>query len=320
MRPPFLCLRSQSVILKNCRNVKSQIFIGLKKRQLSYDHSSQPHKNMNKHFFIGLALCLFLLGSFTGCKTNTSTATSSTPPAAARQHKLTYVIVHGAWGGGWDWKHVDDLLTADGNKVYRATLTGQGERFHLSSTNIDLETHIQDVVNIILWEDLHDVVLVGHSYGGMIITGVADRVPDRIKHLVYLNALVPENGESVNTLPFRRMILPVKDDFIIPTWVVADARPPHDVPQSVNTFAEPISLKHQDVAGKIPATYILALEKGETACAKHLLPVLSTRPGSWLGRVDDGRRPQCSTFPSGRTCWFAGISAIKQSTSRRVLR
>ena len=93
------------------------------------------------------------------------------------------------------------LLTAGGYQVYRPTLTGQGEHSNLASTNIDLDTHIQDIVNVILWEDLHDVVLVGHSYGGMVITGVADRVPDRIRHLVYLDALLPENGESVNTIP-----------------------------------------------------------------------------------------------------------------------
>ena len=77
--------------------------------------------------------------------------------------------------------HVDHLLTADGYKVYRPTLTGQGEHSNLASTNIDLDTHIQDIVNVIVWEDLRDVVLVGHSYGGMVITGVADRVPDRIR-------------------------------------------------------------------------------------------------------------------------------------------
>ena len=140
-------------------------------------------KNMTKPFSICLALGFACLTVFVGCKTN-GPATAS-PQSAVTGKKFTYVIVHGAWGGGWDWKHVDQLLTADGHKVYRPTLTGQGERSHLASTNIDLDTHIQDIVNVIVWEDLHNVVLIGHSYGGMVITGVADRAPDRIRRLVY---------------------------------------------------------------------------------------------------------------------------------------
>jgi pimeloyl-ACP methyl ester carboxylesterase len=119
-------------------------------------------------------------------------------PVTNSTHKFTYVIVHGAWGGGWAFRQVDSLLTADGHKVFRPTLTGQGEKVHLASTNINLSTHIQDIVNVILFEDLHDIVLVGHSYGGMVITGVADRVPDRIQRLIYVDALLPLDGESVD--------------------------------------------------------------------------------------------------------------------------
>ena len=124
--------------------------------------------------------------------------TNATP---ATDRKFTYMIVHGAWGGGWAFKEVERLLRADGHTVYRPTLTGQGEKVHLAgllTTNIDLNLHITDVVNVIEWEKLQDIVLVGHSYGGMVITGVADRVPDRIKHVIYLDAIVPENGESAN--------------------------------------------------------------------------------------------------------------------------
>jgi pimeloyl-ACP methyl ester carboxylesterase len=95
------------------------------------------------------------------------------PPA----HPRTYVIVHAAWGGGWDWRAVDSMLTRRGNRVVRVTLTWLGERSHLASPEIGLSTHIDDVVNTILWESLHDVILVGHSYGGMVITGTADRNP-----------------------------------------------------------------------------------------------------------------------------------------------
>src|SRR4051812_19715506 len=85
--------------------------------------------------------------------------------AATRSPRTTYVIVHGATGGGWDWKTVAGLLEAKGHEVYRPTLTGLGERVHLSNGEINLTTHVMDIVNVILFEDLHDVVLVGHSYG-----------------------------------------------------------------------------------------------------------------------------------------------------------
>ena len=111
--------------------------------------------------------------------------------------KYTFVVVHGATAGGWEWKRTGKFLTDDGHTVYRATLTGLGERMHLNSPDIDLQTHINDVVNLILFEDLHDVVLTGHSYGGMVITGVMDRVPERIRHVVFLDAAVPDDGMSL---------------------------------------------------------------------------------------------------------------------------
>jgi len=172
--------------------------------------------------------------------------------------------VHGARGGGWDWKHVDRLLTAGGNEVYRPTLTGQGEHSNLGSTNIDLDTHIQDMVNVILWENLHDVVLVGHSYGGMVITGVTDRVPERIKHLVYVDALLPDNGENVNSIVLPGMKRAIQDGFIIPVWVTHNTPPPHDVPMPARTFSERITLTNQAVAQKLPTTYILTVDKGKS--------------------------------------------------------
>jgi pimeloyl-ACP methyl ester carboxylesterase len=217
---------------------------------------------MSKSYSICLALTLTCLTAFVGCKTNSP---SAPPQSAADGKKSTYVIVHGAWSGGWDWKNVGDLLIADGNTVYRPTLTGLGERCNLSNTNIDLSTHIQDIVNVILWENLHDIVLVGHSYGGMVITGVADRVPDRIKRIVYIDALVPENGETVDMIRHHGTNdPPVVDGLIIPKWVVGNPPPPHDVPQSLKTIYEPITLTNQAVAGKLPTFYILTVEKGQS--------------------------------------------------------
>lgn len=109
----------------------------------------------------------------------------------------TYVLIPGSWCGGWIWKYVVPLLRIAGHEVYTPTLTGFGERVHLAHSGVDLDTHIRDVVNVLEYEDLQGVVLVGWSYGGMVITGVADRAPERIARLVYLDALVPQNSQSV---------------------------------------------------------------------------------------------------------------------------
>ena len=113
-----------------------------------------------------------------------------------------FVLVHGAWVGGWCWRDNAKALRKAGHEAYTPTMTGLGERIHLMSPSINLDTHITDIVNVIKHEELSDMVLVGHSYGGMVITGVADMMPDKIAALVYLDAFVPENGQSlVNLLP-----------------------------------------------------------------------------------------------------------------------
>ena len=112
----------------------------------------------------------------------------------------TYVLVHGAWGGSWCWKRVRKALQALGHEVFTPTLTGVGERSHLLSPQVNLDTHIDDVVNLIQWEELSDVVLCGHSYGGCVISGVAERIPDRIGALVYLDAFVLKNGQCLRSV------------------------------------------------------------------------------------------------------------------------
>jgi len=108
----------------------------------------------------------------------------------------TYVLVHGAWHGGWCWQRVAPLLRAAGQAVYAPTLTGLGERAHLLSPEVGLDTHVQDIVNVLTYEDLHTVVLVGHSYGGMVISGVAEQAAARLAQLVYLDAFVPWEGQA----------------------------------------------------------------------------------------------------------------------------
>jgi len=109
----------------------------------------------------------------------------------------TYVLVHGGGHGGWCYQPVAKILRDRGHDVYAPSLTGLADREHLLSAAIDLDTHITDIVKLLEYEDLHDVILVGHSYGGMVITGVADRATDRIANVVYLDAAFPSNGQSL---------------------------------------------------------------------------------------------------------------------------
>ena len=109
----------------------------------------------------------------------------------------TFVLVHGGWAGGWQWREIASLLRAAGHDVFTPTLTGLGERVHLASPDVGLDTHIQDILMVLEYEDLHDVILVGYSYSGMVITGVAERAPERLAHLVYLDAYVPRDGQSL---------------------------------------------------------------------------------------------------------------------------
>jgi pimeloyl-ACP methyl ester carboxylesterase len=112
----------------------------------------------------------------------------------------TFVLLHGAWHGAWCWKKLTPLLKAAGHEVYTPTQTGLGERSHLLNAQVNLQTFAQDLMNVLRWEDLNDVILVGHSFGGNAITAAADCMPDRIRHLVYLDALIPESGKSVFSL------------------------------------------------------------------------------------------------------------------------
>jgi pimeloyl-ACP methyl ester carboxylesterase len=187
--------------------------------------------------------------------------------AAEVRAKETFVLVHGATAGGWEWKSTGRFLTADGHTVYRVTLTGLGERMHLNGPDIDLETHINDVVNVILFEDLHDVVLTGHSYGGMVITGVMDRVPERIRHVVFLDAAVPDDGMSLWDIfggsgprdPSR-----FADGFMQVPWVKPGTPPPHNVKQSIKCFNQPVSYNNPAALG-LPVTYVAFVPKDKSA-------------------------------------------------------
>ena len=181
-------------------------------------------------------------------------------------NRQVFLFVHGAWGGGWEYSEVDSILTEKGHAVYHPTLTGLGERSHLADESINLTTHINDVVNVIKFENLDQIILIGHSYGGMVISGVAEQVPSRIKHLIYVDAFVPKDQESIKSivgdeawkgLTATRM----KDGFILYPFGETKSVPPTDVPQPLATFTESLTIINPLVE-KIPTAYILMTRNG----------------------------------------------------------
>ena len=181
----------------------------------------------------------------------------------------TIVFVHGAWGGGWQFQKVQPLLEDAGHRVYRPTMTGLGERVHLAGPDVGLSTHVADIVNHLEFEDLEGIVLVGHSYGGMVIAGVAELVPHRIAQLVYMDAIVPDDGDSVAGLFGDDIDTMVKTGVdgaepwqLVPVWVEEGQQPPVDVPQPLLTFTESLVIENPTAAA-IPSTFILTVEAGK---------------------------------------------------------
>jgi pimeloyl-ACP methyl ester carboxylesterase len=183
----------------------------------------------------------------------------------------TFVLVHGGWAGSVVWRQLVPRLRKAGHEVHAPTLTGIGERKHLLSREINLDTHIQDVIGVIDEEDLEDIILVGHSYGGMVISGVADRVPEKVASLVYLDAFVPENGQSLFDLllPDRRHTTVPGEDWLVPPRTAAEfglKRPEviklweaKSAPHPLATLNQPLRLT--DGIGRIKQKmYILATD------------------------------------------------------------
>jgi len=188
----------------------------------------------------------------------------------------TYVLVHGGGHGGWCYQRVAKRLRAAGHEVYTPTLTGLGERSHLLSPVIDLDLQITDVVNVLHYEDLRDVVLVGHSYGGMVITGAADRASDRVGRLVYLDAANPVNGQSLvdiagPMMEAARSSARVVDGIELVLWPGTDplgsygVSDPDDVawmnkrltPHPWKCFEQKLELSNQDALWAVPQYHIV---------------------------------------------------------------
>jgi pimeloyl-ACP methyl ester carboxylesterase len=179
----------------------------------------------------------------------------------------TYVLVHGAWSGAHGFRKLRPLLRTAGHEVFTPSLTGIGERVHLASPQVNLSTHVQDVVNTILYEDLVDIVLLGFSYGGLVVTGALAHIAERVRHLVYLDAFVPNDGESLvggaeADLPFAIalgqpwLMPPVAREFDDPAEAAfSNAR---RVPHPVGCFVEPVRLRRPLEDFGFTRTYIKA--------------------------------------------------------------
>ena len=182
----------------------------------------------------------------------------------------TFVLVHGAWHGGWCWRKVINFLEEAGHEVYAPSLTGLAERASELSPEVGLETHIQDIVGLLVDKNLHDVILVGHSSSGMVITGVVDQVPERIAHLVYLDTFVPRDGEALAAIsPLVIRLLRKQAQAHGDGWRV-DPRGTYGVttepdrsmvrrsvtPQPLLTFEQPLHLKNPAIVEATSRTHI----------------------------------------------------------------
>jgi pimeloyl-ACP methyl ester carboxylesterase len=177
----------------------------------------------------------------------------------------TFLLVHGAWHNGRCWDRVVPLLESAGHRVFAPSLTGYGDKAHLLSPEVGLGTHIDDIAGLLDDERLDDVVLVGHSYAGMVISGVADRIPERIAHLVFLDAMVPEDGETAaDVIPVTKQLIDsAVDGWRVPPMGLFGVTDPDDVAwlrsmlsdQPVRCLTEPVRLDNP-AAKAIPRTHI----------------------------------------------------------------
>jgi pimeloyl-ACP methyl ester carboxylesterase len=195
-------------------------------------------------------------------------ASTVVAPMNAQSRVTTFLVAHGAWSAGWAWKKMHPLISAAGHRLFTPTYTGLGEREHLANPSNDLDTHIQDMLAVIKYEDLRDVVLIGHSYGGMVATGVADRARDRIAQLIYLDAFVPRDGQALFDLisPIARRGMQenakagdgwrVPPNPITPDTSEADAKwlAERRLPQSIKCFEAPVRLRDTEIT--LPRSYI----------------------------------------------------------------
>jgi pimeloyl-ACP methyl ester carboxylesterase len=185
----------------------------------------------------------------------------------------TYVVLHGATAGGWLIGKVARRIRKAGHEIFTPTYTGLGERSHLLNREIGLDTHIQDVLNVFQYEELNDVILVGISYSGMVITAVAEAIPERISHLVYMDSFVPHDGESLADLCGAQVMAQLDeivqahgDGWLVPAYKEVESR---STDHPVKTFYDKIAVKNP-ASTALPRTYICCTEKSDPIFTKTL--------------------------------------------------
>jgi pimeloyl-ACP methyl ester carboxylesterase len=219
-------------------------------------------------------------------------ANASTPQAQSA--KKTYVLVHGAWHGGWCWRDIVTGLRAAGHTVFAPTLTGLGERVHLMNKSVNLSTHVTDVVNVFEYEELNDVVLVGHSYAGHVIPLVADQLKSRIKHLVFLDAVIAQDGKAflppgVGEERAKTAVDGYLQDPPDVTWFGVPADHPSAAwvqrrltRHPLTTLMETVHYKNGGPAG-LPKTYIRCTQRRDASQPDPIEPMIKGKPDwTWL--------------------------------------
>jgi pimeloyl-ACP methyl ester carboxylesterase len=214
----------------------------------------------------------------------------------------TFLVCHGAWGAGYGWRKMHPLMAAAGDRLVTPSYTGLGERAHLAHPGIDLEFHINDILNVIHYEDLRDFVLIGHSYGGMVATGVADRVRDRITQLIYLDAFVPEDGQALLDLNNSRSSM-VESAAQGDGWRVPPIPTPPDtsaedaawgaerrVHHPLKCFIQPLRLQNGPLT--LPRSYIYALRTNPNDTFGQFARHAKTGPGWRYFEMDASHSPQ----------------------------
>lgn len=232
----------------------------------------------------------------------------------------TILVAHGAWSGGWAWIKMHPLMRARGHRLVTPTYTGIGERAHLAHPGIDLEAHIADVLAVLHYEDLRDVVLLGHSYGGMVATGVAERAPERLAQRVYLDAFVPRDGEALQNLvsaetreAHRKGVAEQGEGWRVPPNPLPDDTPqadrawilPRRVMQPLATFAQP--LRVSGAGDHLPRSYIYCTRAAPDDVFRQFAERARSEPGWRCYDLDASHSPNI-TAPESLADLLAAIA------------
>lgn len=237
-----------------------------------------------------------------------------------------FVVVHGGFSGGFRWRNVANFLRTAGHEVYTPTLTGLGERAHLASPQVNLDTHIQDIVGVLECEDLWDVILIGHSSGSMVATGAAECVPERLGYLVYLDTAVPQDGQSWFDLIGPELADPLLDlaESQGDGWCIPLAPdPPRYRPHPLKTVTDPLVVKNP-MAAQIPRGFILCTARSADSPVAPAWPAFdraaedARRQGWWFRELPTDHSPH-ETMPQELTTLLLELAESHSGRNSGIL-